>query len=163
MLDEIKAKIDDEIGKLTHELNHELPLTIQKAVELGDLRENADYKSALERQQFVQARLNHLVQRAGELAKIELKDIPSDRVGFGSRVVVRNTETDDDVEYTIVSGDFMDLDAGHISMASPLGRALMGRREGEEFEVELPAGTRSFRIESLSTLTGMVDEGGEEE
>ena len=157
MLDEIKAKIDDEIERLTRELNVELPQVIQKAVELGDLRENADYKSALERQQFVQARLQHLVQRAGELARIDLKDIPSDQVGFGSRVTVRNLTADDEQVYTIVTGDFMDLDAGHISMASPLGRALLGRREGEEFEVELPAGVRSFRIETLVTLNEMVE------
>lgn len=158
MLDEIRAKIDDEIGRLTHELNVELPHAIEKAVELGDLRENADYKSALERQQFVQARLSHLVQRAGELASIDVDNIPLDRVGFGSRVTVRNLDTDDTMEYTIVSGDFMDLEAGHISMASPIGRGLLGRSKGEEFEVQLPAGVRRFRIEELVTLSGMVDE-----
>lgn len=157
MLDEIRDKIDDEIERLTRELNIELPKVIQKAVELGDLRENADYKSALERQQFVQARLQHLAQRAGELAKIDVKNIPTDRVGFGSRVTVRNIDTGDTFVYTIVSGDFMDLDAGHISMASPIGRGLMGRKQGEELEIELPAGVRRFSIEELVTLSEMVD------
>lgn len=156
MLDEIKAKIDDEIGRLTHELNIELPNRIQKAVELGDLRENAEYKSALERQQFVQARLNHLVQRAGELASIDLNAIPADQVGFGSKVTVKNLETRDRMTYTIVAGDYIDLDSGQISMASPLGRGLMGRREGEKFEVELPAGKRKFEIVELVTLNQMV-------
>ena len=158
MLDEIKAKIDDEIGRLTHELNVELPIAIAKAVELGDLRENADYKSALERQQFVQARLNHLVQRAGELASIDLDAIPGDRVGFGSKVTVRNLETKDTITYTIVAGDYIDLDSGQISMASALGRGLMGRKEGEKFEIELPAGTRKFTIIELQTLNEMVAE-----
>ena len=156
MLDVIKAKLDDEIGRLTHELNVELPKVIAKAVELGDLRENADYKSALERQQFVQARLNHLVQRAGELASIDLAAVPTDRVGFGSRVTVRNTDTRDSITYTIVAGDYIDLDSGQISMASALGRALMGRKEGEKFEVELPAGVRRLEVIELVTLSEMV-------
>ena len=156
MLDEIKAKLDEEIGRLTHELNIELPIAIAKAVELGDLRENADYKSALERQQFVQARLNHLVQRAGELASIDLDAVPTDRVGFGSRVTVRNTDTGDSITYTIVAGDYIDLDSGQISMASALGRALMGRKEGEKFQVELPAGPRRFEVVELVTLSEMV-------
>ena len=156
MLDEIKAKIDEEIGRLTHELNIELPNRIQKAVELGDLRENAEYKSALERQQFVQARLNHLVQRAGELASIDLNAIPVDQVGFGSKVTVKNLDTRDRMTYTIVAGDYIDLDSGQISMASPLGRGLMGRKEGEKFEVELPAGKRKFEIVELVTLNQML-------
>ena len=156
LLAEIREKIDDEIGRLTHELNIELPNRIQKAVELGDLRENAEYKSALERQQFVQARLNHLVQRAGELASIDLDAVPTDRVGFGSKVTVRNLDTKDVVTFTIVAGDYIDLDSGQISMASPLGRGMMGRKEGEKFEVELPAGTRRFQVMELVTLNAMV-------
>ena len=156
LLEEIRAKIDDEIGRLTHELNIELPSRIQKAVELGDLRENAEYKSALERQQFVQARLNHLVQRAGELASIDLDNVPTDRVGFGSRVTVRNLDSKDTITYTIVAGDYIDIDSGQISMASPLGRGLMGRKEGEKFEVELPAGIRKLQITELQTLNEMV-------
>jgi transcription elongation factor GreA len=152
MLDEIRAKIDAEIGRLTTELNVELPKRIAAAVELGDLRENADYKSALERQQFVQARLNHLVQRAGELASIDLDAIPNDRVGFGSKVTVKNLDTKDSITYTIVAGDYIDLDSGQISMASPIGRGLMGRKEGEKFEVELPAGVRRFQVIDLVTL-----------
>ena len=156
LLAEIREKIDDEIGRLTHELNIELPNRIQKAVELGDLRENAEYKSALERQQFVQARLNHLVQRAGELASIDLDAVPTDRVGFGSKVTVRNLDTKDVVTFTIVAGDYIDLDSGQISMASPLGRGMMGRKEGEKFEVELPAGIRRFQVMELVTLNAMV-------
>ena len=152
MLDEIRANLDDEIGRQTTELNVELPLRIQKAVELGDLRENAEYKSALERQQFVQALLNHLVQRAGELASIDLDNIPADRVGFGSKVKVKNLDTKDSFTYTIVAGDYIDLDSGQISMASPLGRGLMGRKPGEKFEVELPAGVRRFEVLELTTL-----------
>jgi len=158
MLDEIKTRIETEIENLVYELNTTLPAAIKAAVELGDLRENADYKSALERQQFVQARLNHLTQRMSELSRIDVNDIPEDRVGFGSRLSVRNLETGDEVEYTIVAGDFMDLDKGHISMASPLGKAFMGCSQGEEVEVELPAGVRRFEIVDLLTLPRVVRE-----
>ncbi|MGH7481635.1 MAG: GreA/GreB family elongation factor [Longimicrobiales bacterium] len=156
MLEEIRDKIGAEIERLVHELNVELPKAIERAVELGDLRENADYKSALERQQFVQARLNHLTQRLSELGKIDVAALPDDRVGFGSRLTVENVDTGDVFTYTIVAGDFMDLDAGHISLASPLGRAFIGAVQGDEVVVELPAGTRSFRILELVTLPAMI-------
>src|SRR5690606_11826487 len=111
MLDEIKAKISEELERLGHELNVTIPKAIQKAVELGDLRENAEYQSALDRQKFVQARINHLTQRLHELSKIDVNAIPEDRVGFGSRLRVKNLDTGDEFTYTIVAGDYMDLDA----------------------------------------------------
>ncbi len=158
MLDEIIGKLEAEVERLQYELTVELPDRIRAAVELGDLRENADYKSALERQQFVQARLNQLTARLRELSNIDVSSIPRDRVGFGSWVKVRNIGSGDEHEYTIVAGDFMDLDAGHISLASPLARGLLGAREGDQVEVSLPAGPRTFKIEQLRTLPSMLDE-----
>lgn len=152
MLDEIKSKIADEVEALTRELNVDLPRRIEKAVELGDLRENAEYKSALERQQFVQARLGHLARRMSDLSKIDVDDMPVDRVGFGSKITVRDLTRDRVVDYTIVAGDYMDLEAGHISMASPIGKGLMGARKGEEVTVRLPGGERRFKVTRLSTL-----------
>jgi transcription elongation factor GreA len=157
MLEEIIARLEGEVAKLQHELTVDLPERIRLAVELGDLRENADYKSALERQQFVQARLNHLTSRLRELSNIDVTSIPRDRVGFGSWLRVRNAESGDEAEYTIVAGDFMDLDAGHISAASPLARGLMGAREGDEVMVALPAGERTLQILELRTLPQMVE------
>ena len=157
MLDEIREKLEAEIETLTRELNVELPHRIEKAVELGDLRENAEYKSALERQQFVQARLGHLTKRVSELSKIRIEDMPYDRVGFGSRVDVHDVHMAEDVTFTIVAGDFMDLEAGHISLASPIGQGLLGAREGETVEIELPVGTREFKVISLSTLPQQLE------
>lgn len=156
MLEAIKQKLADEIDRLTHELTVILPLAIQRAVELGDLSENAEYKSALERQQFVQARLNHLTQRAGELSRIDQTALASDRVGFGSRVKLEEIGTKDTVEYNIVFGDFIDLDTNQISMASPIGRALIGHALDDEVTVSLPRGDRSYRIVELITLPQMV-------
>ena len=156
MLDEIIGKLEAEVERLTQELNVTLPAAIKAAVELGDLRENADYKSALERQQFVQARLNHLTSRLRELSSIDLSAIPEDRAGFGSWIRVRETGSGDEYEYTIVAGDYMDLDAGHISLASPLGRGLLGAREGERVHVSLPAGERTLEVVELRTLPQMI-------
>src|SRR5690606_5116802 len=156
MLEELKTKLEEEIERLTHELQVALPKAIKTAVEHGDLRENSEYKSALERQQFVQARLNHLTRRMQELSKIDLAEIPSDRVGFGSRVTVRDKRTKEEEEYTLVFGDYIDIDTGQISMASPLGRTLLGKGVGEEVSLQLPRGERRLKIESLVTLPQMV-------
>lgn len=152
MLDEIRERIEGEIEALTRELNVELPDRINNAVELGDLRENAEYKSALERQQFVQARIGQLGQRMSELSKINVTEMPHDRVGFGSKVTVFDEFLGEEVEFSLVAGDFMDLDGGQVSIASPIGRGLMGARAGETVEIELPVGVRKFEVRALTTL-----------
>jgi transcription elongation factor GreA len=159
MLDQIKAKIEDEITHLTEELNKELPERIKIALEHGDLRENSEYKSAKERQEFVQARLNHLTRRMGELSRIDVNEMPYDKVGFGSRVKVKELSMGEVFDFTIVAGDFIDLDAGHISMASPIGRGLLGAKVDEEVKIQLPAGERTYRVLELTTLPQQVEGG----
>ena len=161
MLEQIKHRIETEIGHLLHELNTDLPARIKVALEHGDLRENAEYKSAKERQEFVQARLNHLTKRMGELGKIDVTQIPTDKVGFGSKVKVRDLDLGEDFDFTIVAGDFMDLDAGHISLASPIGRGLLGSKAGQEVSVQLPMGPRRYRILELVTLPQQLEEGAQ--
>jgi transcription elongation factor GreA len=158
MLEELKNKLGEEIERLTHELQIVLPKAIQKAVEHGDLRENSEYKSALERQQFVQARLNHLTKRYGELSKIDLSEVPTDRVGFGSRVTVVDLRTKDEETYTLVFGDYIDIDSGQISVASPLGQTLMGKKPGDKVSLQLPRGERKLQVKELITLPQMVDD-----
>ncbi|CAN5773970.1 transcription elongation factor GreA [soil metagenome] len=157
MLAELRQKLAGEIEHLTHELQVTLPRAIQTAVEHGDLRENAEYKAALERQQFVQARLNHLTSRLGELAKIDLSQIPTDRVGFGSRVRVVDLRTREEETYTLVFGDYIELDSGQISLASPLGQTLLGKTPGEEVALQLPRGQRRLRIKEVVTLPQMAE------
>lgn len=152
MLDEIREKIEGEIEALTRELNIELPERINKAVELGDLKENSEYKSAVERQQFVQARISHLGQRMSDLSKIDVTEMPADRVGFGSKVTVFDEFLGEEVQFSLVAGDFMDLDGGQVSIASPIGSGLMGARKGETVEIELPVGVRTFEVRELLTL-----------
>jgi len=160
MLEEIRTRLEAEIERLMRELNVELPEVIRRAVELGDLKENAEYHSALDRQRFVQARLGHLSQRMSELSRIDVKAMPVDRVGFGSRVKVLDLALDEEHTFTLVAGDFMDLDAGHISLGSPIARGLLGAREKDEVEVELPVGPRRYRILELHTLPMQLEVGG---
>ena len=152
MIEELKTKLGDEVEKLTHELNVVLPNEIRKAVELGDLRENSEYKSALERQQFVQARLGQLRQRLSKLSQIDMNQIPLDKVGLGSRVVVECQETTVKETYFLVFTDAENFDEGHVTLASPIGKALMGKAVGDNVLLKLPARVRRLRILELRTI-----------
>lgn len=152
MIEELKQKLGDEVEKLTHELNVVLPNEIRKAVELGDLRENSEYKAALERQQFVQARLGQLRQRLSKLSQIDVTQIPLDKVGLGSRVVVECQDTTAKETYYVVFGDADNFEEGHVTLASPIGRALIGKAVGDNVLLKLPARTRKLRILELRTI-----------
>jgi transcription elongation factor GreA len=152
MINEMRDKLSREVDQLSHELNVLLPQAIAQAVALGDLRENSEYKSALERQQFVQARLGQLHQRLNQLTQLANAEAPTDRVGLGSRVTVLDLETNETDVYTVVLAEMMDIDAGHISLASPLGRALKDGKVGDEISLRLPTRTRKVRITELVTI-----------
>jgi len=160
MLEEIRNKIEGEIERLTHELQRELPQRIKIAREHGDLRENAEFKAAKERQGFVEARLNHLTTRMTELSKIDVTQMPYDKVGFGSRVTIKDHGSGDDFTFTITAGDFIDLDGGQVSLASPIGQGLLGAKEGQDVLVRLPRGERTYTVLSLVTLPQQLEEGG---
>ena len=158
MLEEIREKIEAEITRLTHELQRELPERIKIAMEHGDLRENAEFEAAKERQGFVEARLNHLTSRMTELSKIDVTQMPYDKVGFGSRVTIKDSDTGDDFTFTITAGDFIDLDGGQVSLASPIGQGLLGAKEGQDVVVALPRGDRNYKVLSLTTLPQQLEE-----
>ncbi|MEX2177276.1 MAG: GreA/GreB family elongation factor [Gemmatimonadaceae bacterium] len=152
MIEELKQKLSAEAEKLQHELNVTLPNEIRKAVELGDLRENSEYKAALERQQFVQARLGQLHQRLSKLSSIDVTQIPPDKVGLGSHVVVEDEKTRDREAYHLVFGDAVEFEEGHVTMSSPIGRTLLNKKVGESFVLRLPTVTRTLRIVELQTI-----------
>ena len=152
MIEELKRKLGEEAERLRYELNVTLPAEIRKAVEHGDLRENSEYKAALERQQFVQARLGQLRQRLSKLSSIDIAQIPTDKVGLGSRVVVEDEATKSRETYNLVFGDSVDFEDGHVSMASPIGRALVGKGIGEIAMLKLPTSLRRLRILELATI-----------
>jgi len=151
MIQEMREKLSREVEELSHELNVTIPQAIAQAVELGDLRENSEYKAALERQQFVQARLGQLHQRLSQLSQMSGHS-PLDRVGLGSRVTVQDLATEETETYVLVLGEMADFDLGHISVGSPLGRALKDRKNGEEVDLRLPAGMRRLRIVEVLTV-----------
>ena len=128
------------------------PERISRAVELGDLRENAEYKAALERQQFVQARIGQLSKRMSELSKIDVDAMPMNRIGFGSRVTIIDMELEEEMCLTLVVADLMDLEAGHVSLDSPIGRGLLGMKEGQDVTIQLPRGERRFQVKTVETL-----------
>ena len=152
MIQAMRQKLGREIEALSHELTVTLPQAIATAVEMGDLRENSEYKAALERQQLVQARLGQLHQRLAQLAELANTEAPTDRVGLGSKVTVIDLETDEQETFQLVLAEMMDLDAGHISLASPLGRALKDRKVGEEVSLRLPTQNRRLRVIELITV-----------
>jgi transcription elongation factor GreA len=151
MIEQLKAKLGEEAERLQHELNVTLPAEIRKAVEHGDLRENSEYKAALERQQFVQARLGQLRQRLSKLSSIDINQIPPDKVGLGSEVTVED-ETGSREKYSLVFGDSVEFEEGHVSMSSPIGLALVGKGVGETTVLKLPARTRRLKIIGLKTI-----------
>ena len=157
MLDELKNKLGEEIERLTHELQVVLPQAIKKAVEHGDLRENSEYKAALERQQFVQARLGQLRQRLSKLSQVDMSQIPTDRVGLGSRVVVEDEASGARESYSLVFGD-AEFDEGQVSMASPIGRALVNKGVGDVAILKLPTSVRRLKIVELTTIHEAVTE-----
>ena len=152
MLEAIKQKLSDEVGRLNHELSVTLPDTLKKALANGDLKENGDYHAALERQSFVQARLSHLRSRLAKLSQVDLTKIPTDRVGLGSRVTVEDVKTGSKEAYELVISDAMDFDGEQISVGSPLGRGLLGKKVGEVALVQLPAMVRQLKVLTLRTF-----------
>jgi transcription elongation factor GreA len=147
----ILKKFEDEIQRLDKELKTELPQEIKRARELGDLRENAEYHAAKERQRLVEARISLLQKRVSEISLMNLDKLPHDRVGFGSTVHLKdmNAQT---VIYQLVMPEDADVDQGLISTASPIGRALLNREEGDEVNVATPIGSKRFEIVRLLTI-----------
>jgi transcription elongation factor GreA len=143
-------RFEDEIAQLERELTQQLPKEIQRAREHGDLRENAEYHAAKERQRFVESRVSMLRQRVSEIQLMNLEKIPRDRVGFGSKLTVR--EGDTTFVYELVMPEDANPDRGMISVASPIGRALSGKEEGDVVKAPTPAGERKFELLKLVTI-----------
>lgn len=152
MPEHIKRKIEEEIKALEYELTTELPREIKRAAALGDLSENAEYHMAKQRQEFVNARLGQLKRRMGELALVNLDNIPKDKVAFGSTVRVFDSTKDEEIEYKLVTSEESDVSKGLISTTSPIGRALMGKQVGDTAVVVTPNGKREMEVLKLSTI-----------
>ena len=148
----ILKKFEDEIAQLERELKTELPKEIKRARELGDLRENAEYQAAKERQRLVEARISQLKKRVGEISLMNLNRIPRGKVGFGSTVHLKD-ENGQRIVYQLVMPEDANAEAGMISTASPIGRSLLNKEEGDEVVVRTPNGAeRHFGVVKLVTI-----------
>jgi len=144
-------KFEDELMVLEKELKTELPQEIKRARELGDLRENAEYHAAKERQRLVEARISLLKKRVSDIHLMQLEKIPRDKVGFGSTVHLKDGSGTITI-YQLVMPEDADVEHGLISTASPIGRAMLNKEEGDEVTVTTPAGSRQFELVKLSTI-----------
>lgn len=152
MPEHVKKQLEEQIKQLEYELTTELPAEIKKAVALGDLSENAEYHSAKQRQEFVNARLGQLKRRMGELAMVNLDNIPHNKVGFGSTIVVFDSTKNEELTYKLVTSEESDVAKGLISTTSPIGRCLIGKEIGDVATVTTPNGKRDLEVLKLATI-----------
>lgn len=156
-MEELKRKLQDEITALEYELRNELPKEILKARAHGDLRENAEFHAAKDRQRYVDARLSKLKQRLAEFSLVDLNKIPRDRVGLGSTVVVLDHGRDEELRFKIVASEESDAAKGLISTNSPIGKGLLGKQIGDEVAIPIPGGKRHLEILRLTTIHDAPD------
>jgi transcription elongation factor GreA len=159
MTDQLRKKLQEEIDALERELVYDLPKEIKRAAALGDLSENAEYHMAKQRQEFVKARFRQLGKRLADLSLTNMNSIPRDKVGLGSTVKVYDNTKGEEMEYKLVTSEESDVAAGKISTTSPIGRALLNKKVGDEATVITPSGKREFEILALTTIH---DEAAEE-
>ena len=152
MLDRTRGRLEKELKALEKEYRQELPKEIQRALQMGDLRENSEYKAALERQQYVKARIGQVQTQLKTLAMVDLNALPKDRVALGSTVGLHDAESNREITYELVIPEEADFSKGMVSVNSPIGKALLGRQEGDEVTIRIPAGTRVYEIIKLQTL-----------
>lgn len=151
-MQELIKKLKEEIAALEIEFRVELPREILKARAHGDLKENAEYHAAKERQGIVNARLNQLNGRLREISMIDMTKLPRDRAGLCSEVTVLDVDKDIKVKYTLVTSEEVDVAKGLISTSSPIGRSLLGKQVGDEVRIQIPGGLRVMEIVELKTI-----------
>lgn len=152
MLHEAIDRLEKELKGLEKEYRVDLPKEIHRALQMGDLRENSEYRSALDRQQFVKARMGQVQKQLKELSLVSLSSLPKDRVALGSVVTLIDGETGKSLTYELAIPDMADFSKGLVSVTSPIGKALVGHRAGDQVTITTPAGTRAYEIAKLLTL-----------
>lgn len=154
---DVRKRLQDQLNGIERELRVDLPKEILRAREHGDLSENAEYKSAKERQSFLEGRKAQLQQRLAALSLVNLDKIPADRAAYGSKVVLFEYETEKEIEYRLVSAEESDINKGLISITSPIGRSLVGKMVGDSIEIVTPSGKKDYEMRSLQTIHQLED------
>ncbi|MEN3332882.1 MAG: transcription elongation factor GreA [Blastocatellia bacterium] len=152
MPEEIKRKIQEDLRQLEAELRTEIPQELKKAVAMGDLSENAEYEAARNRQDYVRARIANLRKRLADISMIDVSRLPNDRAAYGSTLVLYDLDSSEEVTYKLVMAEDSDFVQNKISTTSPIGRGLMGKREGDEVDITTPNGKRRFEVVRLTTV-----------
>lgn len=147
-----RSRLEAEVRELEQELHLRLPQQIKEAREHGDLSENAEYEAAKERQNYVAVRLAQLKKRLADLSMLSVENIPTDRISLGSEVRVLDLATDEEHRYELVVSEEADATRGRVSTGSPIGRALMGAKVGDEVSVHTPSGERELEVMELRTI-----------
>lgn len=154
---DVRKKLQDELNVLERELRVDLPKEILRAREHGDLSENAEYKSAKERQSYLEGRKAQLHQRLAAILLVNLEKIPTDRAAYGSKVVLYEYETEKEIEYRLVSSEESDISKGLVSISSPIGRSIVGKTVGDSIEIVTPSGKKDYEMRSLLTIHEIAD------
>jgi transcription elongation factor GreA len=148
----IVDKLDKELKESHRELQVEIPKAIKTAREHGDLSENAEFKAAKERQMFLESRISLLQKRISDITSIDLNKIPNDRSGLGSTLYLRDINTGEEMQYHLVFPEEVNPDEKKLSAASPVGRALVGKQEGDDIIVPLPDVKLEFEVLKIVTI-----------
>ena len=154
---DVRKRLQDELNTLERELRVDLPREILRAREHGDLSENAEYKAAKERQRFLEGRKAQLQKRLADLSLVNLDKIPTDRVAYGSQVVLYEYDSEKEIKYRLVSPEESDMSQGMVSITSPIGRSLVGKQVGDEVEIVTPSGKKTYELRNLATIHEITD------
>lgn len=149
---DIKRRLEEELKQLDYELRTELPKELQRAAALGDLRENGEYESARNRQDYLRLRIATLRKRLGVISMMNVDRLPRDRAGFGSRVDLYDLDREEEMTYSLVMSEDANAEMGKISTSSPIGKSLLNKCVGDEVEVRTPNGVRRFEVIGLRTI-----------
>lgn len=152
----IVKQLEDDLKEIERELRVEIPKELRKAAAHGDLRENAEYSAAKERQSFLQARVTQLHTRINALSNLKLDSIPKDKIGFGSKIFLEDVNSGNEVIYELVTPEEVDPKNGKISIASPIGRALLNKVAGDEVRINLPIGVKEYAVTKIITIHEMI-------
>jgi len=156
LLREARRKLEEEAQRIDYELRVTLPKEIHSARGQGDLSENAEYEAAKDRQSTLHARLTQIQKRLADLSRIDVTSVPKDRAGLGSEVTVENLESGEEITYTLVVPELADGNKSFVSLAAPIGKALMNRRVGDAVTIAIPRGTLEYEVRKIVTMFGDV-------
>ena len=148
----VLAKLENELKVLKNTLLVDIPREIAVAASQGDLSENAEYEQALSKRDMFQAKVVAMEKRISEIASLDVGRLPKDKVAYGSLVTLLDLDSDKEVTYKLVLPEELGATPEQLSISSPIGMALVGKAEGEEVKIKIPAGTKRFEVLSLVTI-----------